>query len=304
MDTIVLNPKRVRVVLDATTYNAFRLCEEFLNLRHNHSLVPLGGMGPNIEKGLMMHHMLETFYKAKKVGDNRDVRVQKAMQTGQLFITGCENCIALNCREHKDNPYRGLQNVNIDEAHNVQKTFLQYEEHWKNDSWTTLETEHVKGAVIYEDEGISVLWKAKIDWLIDNDEGIFSVDHKTTSRREEISSLDNQFIGQCVVTKQIKMYRNIIGYQTSLKPSEKFGREPVIYTKQRIAEWIMEVASYSYDLAALQESGRYRHNFTACKRKYGDCIFRKVCEGNPNDRQRLIEEQFKVAEKKWDISND
>lgn len=303
MDTLVKTNK-IRVVLDATTYNAFRLCEEFLNLRHNHNLVPQTGMGKPIEMGSMMHHILEAYYKGKRDKLSRDKCVQGALQIAQTFITGCESCIALNCTQHKDNPFKGIQAATIEDAHYVVKTFRDYEEFWKNDSWTTLQTEYVKSAVIYEDDELSLLWKAKIDWLVDTDTGIFSVDHKTASRREEGTTLDNQFIGQCVVTKQTRMYRNVIGYQTSLKPNEKFTREAVNYTKSRIAEWILEVAAYSYDLAALQESGRYRHNFTACRRKYGDCIFRRVCEGEPTDRQRLIEEQFKKADRKWDISND
>lgn len=302
----VITPKnRTRVVLDATTLNAYLVCEEFLNLRHNHNLVPLSGPGDNLEKGLMMHHILETYYLAKREHLNRETANQLAMATGMLYTTGCEQCIKNECLIHKNNPYKGLQSIKIDDAHYVIHTFQQYEEFWKNDSWRTLDVEYVVGAVIYEDDEISLLWKAKCDWLVETDEAFgVSVDHKTASRREDVNSLDNQFIGQCVVTKQTKMFRNVIGFQSSLKPNEKFTREAVNYTKDRMAEWILEMASYAYDIVALQESGRYRHKFTSCKRKYGDCIFRRICEGNPSDRQRLIEAQFRIADRVWDISND
>ena len=42
---------------------------------------------------------------------------------------------------------------------------------------------------------------------------------------------------------------------------------------------------------------------TSCRRRYGDCMYRSICEGEPSDRQRIINERFKIAEV-WDISND
>ncbi len=300
----------IRVILDSQLLNSFQSCEEHFNLRFNHNLVPKTGMGKAIEQGSMMHDMLETFYRSKKEGLSRVNSFSKAISTGNLVITGCEFCIAgaVNkekpCTIHKDNKFQGLNTANIDDAHMVMQTFEQYYEFWKNDSWTTLEVEYVKGKVIYEDDEISVLWKAKIDWLIDNLEGVFSTDHKTASRREEVLPLDNQFIGQCAVTEQTKMFRNVIGFQTSLKPAEKFTRDAVNFSRVRIEEWKLEVASYAYDLVSCNENKRYRHRFTSCRKRYGDCIFRHVCCGEPSDRGRLIEEQFKIADKVWDVNND
>jgi len=289
--------------MDSQILTAVQLCEEFLNLKHNHNLVPLSGPGKAIEKGLMLHEMLQPYYLAKKVGKKRDDAAQAALLAGQVFMTGCEFCIAGKCDFHKERPVLGLRNCEPDEGHEVINTFLQYHEFWKNDSWTTIDVEKVKGKVIYEDEEISLLWKAKIDWLVDNEEGIFSTDHKTMGRREEKLSLNNQFIGQCVVTDQTKMFENIIGFQKSLKPEEKFLRVPYNFSKERIAEWIIETAGYAYDLVNVQERGVFRHKFISCRRRYGDCIFRKVCEGEPSDRERLLQSQFMVG-KPWDIGQE
>ena len=293
----------IRIIMDSQVLTTLQICEVMLDLRFNHNLVPISGMGRPIEMGSMMHRMLEPYYLAKRKGKNRNDAAAIAIQYGNLVITGCEACIKKECKEHKD-PYMGLQATSPEESHYVMDTFLQYHEFWKNDSWTTLNVETVKGKVIYEDDELSLMWKAKIDWEVDNLEGIFSVDHKTMSRREDTLSLNNQFIGQCVVTNQTKMFENKIGWQKTLKPNEKFERVALNYSKERIAEWIIETASYAYDLAALQEGKRYRHKFTSCSRKYGPCIFRKVCEGQPVDRERLLKEQFKVAERVWDVPLD
>ena len=92
--------------------------------------------------------------------------------------------------------------------------------------------------------------------------------------------------------------------QKTLKPEEKFERIALSYSDRRKAEWINEVASYAYDLIEAQKNARYRHRFTSCQRAYGPCIFRRVCEGEPNDRARLLAKEFKVAERPWDVNNE
>lgn len=300
---LIIPKKQTRVILDSQILTTLQLCEVMVDFRFNLNLVPKSGPGKSIEKGSMMHHMLEAYYRAQRDGKKKIDAIADAITMGQLFKQGCPDCIKKQCKIHKRNEIIGLQSIDLDEAHEVMDTFQEYIQFWKNDSWTTVDVETVMGEVIYEDDEISLMWKAKVDWLVDNLEGIFSVDHKTASRKEEVISLDNQFIGQAVVTKQTKMFRNVIGFQTSLKPPDKYIREAVNFSKERITEWILETASYAYDLIHLHESKRYRHRFTSCRRRYGDCIYRKVCEGQPDDRQRLIDEQFKEAEN-WDINND
>jgi hypothetical protein len=51
------------------------------------------------------------------------------------------------------------------------------------------------------------------------------------------------------------------------------------------------------------ESGHFPPNFTHCEGKYGNCAFVKVCEGNPDDRERLIKDAFVVGPE-WNPTND
>jgi hypothetical protein len=294
-----------RVILDATTLTKLQVCDEYYNLTTNLNLIPIGGKGRGLEGGSLMHEMLATYYRLHNTFNLQD-RLQAAVLTGQTFITGCEVCISgTKCPIHTDHPFTGLESLTVEEAHDVIANFHQYHERWKNDSWSTVSVEHVKGKVIYEDDELSLLWKAKIDWEVDNLEGIFSVDHKTASRRENTLSLHNQFIGQSILTEQNKVFINKIGTQKSLKAEEKFERVAVNYTKSRQVEWINEAAGWAYDLISLVESGVYKHRMSSCQSsKYGPCRFHEVCEAEPNDRVRIINEKFKVNDKPWDVLND
>lgn len=290
--------------MDSQILSALQKCEEFLNLRFNHNLKPIGGENKGIQKGALMHIMLQHYYLSKRDGKGIDDAATEALRVGKLAIEGCQYCIAgMKCTDHKEE-LKGFDGLEIEDALETIETFKQYHEFWRNDSWTTINVEHVKGKVIYEDDTLSLLWKAKIDWEVDTLEGMFSVDHKTASRRENTIDLNNQFKGQCIVTEQSKMFINKIGFQKTLKPNEKFERIAIPYTKEILSEWVIECASYAYDLMELHETGRYRHRQASCKNTFGACIFAPVCSGQPTDRERIIREKFKMADKVWDVNND
>src|SRR6185295_8855171 len=112
----------------------------------------------------------------------------------------------------------------------VLKTMEEYFDFWKNSHWTPLSAEEVRGEVIYEDAELRILWKAKFDEIDDTNQGFMSMDHKTMKQRRDSLSLNNQFIGQCVLLKSRGMIVNKIGFQSSLKPEEKFQRTIISYT--------------------------------------------------------------------------
>lgn len=186
----------------------------------------------------------------------------------------------------------------------VLDTCAQYIDFHKNDYWVPLAVEDVRGAVIYEDDEIEVMWKAKFDLIVDTNQAILSIDHKTMKQRRDPINLNNQFMGQCVLMKSRNMIINTIGFQTSLKPAEKFERKMISYSGDRLAEWVTEIVPYwAKVLVNYNETNNWPPNYTHCENKYGFCMYREVCESDRGMRQEIFRLNF-IKGKVWDIQND
>jgi hypothetical protein len=148
------------------------------------------------------------------------------------------------------------------------------------------------------------MWKAKLDTLMDTHEGIYSVDHKTMKTRRETLSLNNQFMGQCLLTERRAMWINKVGLQTSLKPEEKFTRTYMSYSSDRLLEWQSEILPYwGYKLLEYNEGDYYPPNYTHCENKFGKCVYVDVCESDRGMREEVFRVNF-IKGPVWDIRNE
>lgn len=246
----------------------------------------------------------------------------------------CPNCIAvgitkdgcLNCNEigiitkpscnHKINDYPGVTNTpkEVDSKDPQLKykigwswvldTIEQYNEFYKNDHWVPLFTETVKGKILYEDDEIRILWKAKLDLGVDTNQGIFPVDHKTMKQNRDTISLNNQFMGQCHIMGTRSVIINKIGFQKTLPANEKFTREMKSYESSQLIEWQSEILPYYAKLLLVyNETGYWPPNFSNCQTKYGLCdYYEHVCSQPMSSRESNLKLYFKVT-KPWDVVN-
>ena len=302
------------VILDATMLSTLMSCPRLLDLRFNHSLMALDGKSNSLEVGSIVHKVLETAYLQIAQGFPRTTAIGNAMTVGQLYIQGCPDCMGVMEGEpkcgHKPNEYPGVQNTPIENESKPKRTGWkwaletceQYFEFYKNDSWIPLEVEATKREVLYEDDDIRVMWKAKLDLTVDTNQGIYPVDHKTAAQNRDSISNNNQFIGQCLLMNTRSMIVNKIGLQTTLKPEDKFKREVMPYTADRLLEWQSEILPYyAHQMLLYHEAGYYPPNFTHCENKYGKCQFYKdVCVADRGMREEELRNNFQVVEK-WDV---
>lgn len=280
----ILIPKK-NIILDATILSTLMSCARLTDFRFNHDLIPISGKSSSLEMGSLVHFVLENFYKNIRDGIKRDDAIGFGLTAGETYIE------------------TEVKNTSEEDIQLVWDTMHQYLEFYKNDSWIPIDVEYVKSEVIYEDDEIRIMWKAKLDLTVDTNNGIYPVDHKTMRARRDSSSLNNQFMGQCILMKTRGVIINKIGFQKSLKPSEKFTRPIISYSLDRLTEWSQIILPFwAKQLLAYSEIGFWPPNFTHCENKYGFCAFKGICEVDSGMREEALRLNF-VKGEKWDISN-
>ena len=328
----VIVAKKKNIVLDATVLTSLMACPCMVDLRFNRHFQSLDGKSNSLECGSTVHKILEIFYQEQIKGFSRKDAIISGMTAGLMYIQGCRYCtdfestaVPMDATDpnhegniitkppcgHYLNEYPGLQNTPAENQTKpkrtgykwVMETMEQYFERWKNEVWIPLEAERVRGKVLYEDDNIRILWKAKLDTIIDTFNGIYPCDHKTMQQNRKNVSMNNQFMGQCLVAGTRAVIINKIGFQKTLKPEEKFKRDMISYSAERLLEWqSITLPHYAYELLMYHETGHWPQRLTHCENKYGHCQFLKVCGSNPDMREEELKKGFMVGEP-WDPIN-
>jgi len=304
--------KKKNIILDASMFTSYMACARLFNFVYNMQLIDIDGKGNSLEAGSIAHAILEIFYTNLINGFSRSLSIAAGMTAGEEYYFGCLDCKQSKCIKHKkSDPYLGCKNVPMESdkyevGYNwIVKTMEEYFQHTMSDPYIPLESESVKGKVLYEDDEIRILWKAKIDVIVTNSNmKPTSMDHKTRKIDRKMGDINNQFMGQCLIMGTNNVIVNKIGWQKSLKPAEKFVRETMSYTYDRLAEWKNEtLPTYVYKFLHSIDLDRWDPNNTHCENRYGFCDFYEVCRVDRSLREGKLKELFMVGPK-WDPSNE
>lgn len=242
-------------------------------------------------------------HDAETIGDN--------METYKVPCTTCKGTgkVKPSCG-HEPEEYPGVFNTPeksegfVTGWRHALDTCEKYFKHYENDSFVVLAAEAVRGEIIYEDDEIRVMFKAKFDTIIDTDQiGIVSMDHKTYKQRRDKSSLSNQFSAHCVLLNARYVLVNKIGLQSSIKIEDRLVREIIPFSKDRLDEWRNEIVPYwAYKYIQYQEANSWPPSFTSCDTMFGPCAYKQVCEADRNMREEILRNEYKLAPV-WDPKN-
>jgi hypothetical protein len=307
---IIPAPKK-NIIMDATILSSLMSCGRYHDIRFNHRLVSIKGKSNSLEVGSLIHKVFEVYYQHMIKGFPRQTSIGQGLSAGQLYVTGCPHCAGFMPSEevptptckHEADEYPGMTNTPEQSSGFVTgwkfalDTCEQYFEFYKNDAFIPLGAEVVRGKVLFEDDEIRVLWKAKFDLIVDTNQiGIVSMDHKTFKQRRDKTTLSNQFSGHCCLLQSRNVIVNKIGLQTTLKLQERLTREVISYSADRLDEWQSQILPYyAYKYVDYTESGYWPPDYTHCDTMFGPCMYKEVCESDRNMREEVLRGNFKLV---------
>jgi hypothetical protein len=294
------------IIMDSQLLSTLMSCPRKADFRFNKNLSARDGKSNSLEAGSLAHVILEFYNRALIEGKPRSDCISIGYEAGKEYINGYQpgNKYILDDNERGCKNLPEIGDSKVIGWSWVYETLAQYFDYYRLDNLVLVGVEEVRQKVIYEDESLRVLWKAKFDNILDMPNGFMSRDYKTSKQNRTTLSLNNQFMGQCVLLGGRNVMIDKIGWQKSLAPKEKFERAIISYSPDRLAEWANEIIPYYANmLIAYSESANYPPNFTNCESKYGWCEFKEICETDRNIRDERIEHLF-VEGKKWDVLNE
>lgn len=251
-----------------------------------------------LEKGDLMHKMLEVYYSLRlDNGADRESGLWKELISeaniypgDDPMVTGIEAGIY----------FASKMSISSEISEEVIDQFKAYVDYYRHDGWHPIAVEEVGSKVLYQDEDVRIIYDFKIDLIAEQGRIIAPWDHKTGSRRKDPSSLSNQFIGYCYGLGTNQILINKIGFQKSLKPAERFQRYTLPISDDRIQEWIKNSIYWTLEYQKMVEQDNFPMNLTSCD-KYSGCIFSRICESDPDNRDWKMEREFVTVEQ-WDVA--
>ena len=279
-------PKRI-IVIDSQRLDAIQSCMYLYKLRF--------GGGPStpqqtpdyFERGGLLHRMLESYYKIKKYRSRWELNKKTHADV-------VESCIIIG------RTTATKMSLDIAEIETVIDTFRQYTTHWENDSWyDVLAIEQVGSRVLFESEEIVILYESKVDLILKLNGSVVPVDHKSSKSRRDPNYLANQFKGYCWILGVNSIIVNEIGFQRTLKATEKFRRHTLSYSASVLEEWKQNTTWWVLDAVKKIDTETYPMNFTSCD-KYSGCMFKSICQADPEVREYKLKSLFAVTDK-WDV---
>jgi hypothetical protein len=282
----MLKMPKVNIVLDASKYDMFRLCEARYNFRYNLN-IQLPGKATPLDRGSLVHVGCEVYYQSLQSGANYDYAVGAALS---------------KIREY------GVTSTDLEPEmiSRVIDTMEEYFDYWRvaDQQFTIDQVEKPFMYLLHEDENVRIYLSGKIDLVVsDNKYTNLPYDHKSNDRNYEVGRMSNQFKNYCVAVQSNYLIVNKIGFQKTLKPHEKFLRVPLSYDPIMLEEWkqnVIKTIMNNY-LSCVTEAA-WPMNETSCDKFNRRCEYYDICDSSGIEAKNYkINANYEPAEP-WDVT--
>ena len=284
--------------VDSQVINTIQLCARRTQYAFLESLT-LPEKAEPLERGDLMHKMMECYYGLKGQCLSPTSEVQKALTEVNTSVLVDHASIVQACLTIGEHFGAGLQ-LPLDEVEQCLYQFKEYANYYEHDSWNPISVEAVGSEILYQDDDYRFIYSVKIDLIAEQGNMRAPWDHKTSKKRTPPVSLSNQFMGYCWALGTNNIVVNKIGFQKTLKPAERFERHILEYTNAQIEEWRVNTVKWCFKLMEHIEKNEWDQNFTSCD-KYSGCIYAKLCESDPQIRDLVKVREYKVTDE-WDVA--
>jgi hypothetical protein len=121
------------------------------------------------------------------------------------------------------------------------------------------------------------------------------------SRSSIVPQISNQFMGYCWMLDVRNIMVDQIGFQTSLKPQEKFKRPIMSYPLPVLDAWVVNTVWWIKRMIEMEQGGFYPQTFTSCMDFGKPCIFTPLCTQAPEARAIKMIQLYGTREETWDV---
>jgi hypothetical protein len=297
-----MNEKKI-ISFDSQVLNTIQACAAKFNFQFQQNL-QLPDKAEPLERGDLLHKLFEVYYGCIGKCARLDSDVYTFLDGNEVRtfdptpMFGCSPLEIAKFSVDLATMHATKMQLGPGEVDETLYQFNEYVKHYCTDSWHPLAVEETGAKVLYEDDDIQMIYTFKIDMVAEQGNFVCAWDHKSSQRRSNPSSLSNQFTGYAWGLGMQHILVNKIGFQKTLKPSERFQRDILSYSKGQIDEWVRNSVWWGHMLNHFIENKTFPQNLTSCD-KYSGCIYSRICESDPSLRENIVDRFYKIGET-WD----
>ena len=282
---------RFELALDSTKITSYLTCPTMFNYEHEVGIVKTGRDRTALDKGTVMHGLVERYYKKLWEGETTSNAMGFSLsQLGEL-----------------------KKEVDLtDEVFSLlSRRFIEYCSNYKDDKLQIESSLFNKPSIevgfsvpILDTPDFYFVLEGRID-LIATLGGIkLFIDHKTQERKKDLYPYSIQFMNYALVTGLRHGMVNYIGLSKEVN-KDTFRRKLIYYGELKLQQWKKKVIDIFFKVLGDKKRDQ---NFAMCGGMYGyPCQYHELCEQtDPSIRNGLIQVQFeKRAEwKPWRLGEE